>query len=90
MLCCEREPDVCPPAAPVDIMALRNSAGALQRKYGFHPIVFWTLIDARDMRIGSMAHIRYLHGVETNNTEVIISDNGEKCAVIGDDMKRIF
>ncbi len=67
MLRCEREPGAGASVALVDVEAITYKNRAFKSKFvnfdGFHDFIFWTLIDASDMQIGSMAHIRYLHDV---------------------------
>ncbi len=72
---------------PIEALAYEN--GAFKAKFarydGFHSIVFCTLIDARDMEIGSVGHIRYLLDVDReliSNPGVLICGSGEMCAVM--------
>ncbi len=70
------------------IEALLYENGAFKAKFapydGFNSIDFCTLIDARDMEIGFVEHIRYLRDVERDlisNPGVLICDSGEMSAV---------
>ncbi len=51
---------------PIEALVCENGAfkATFARYDGFLSIVFCTLIDVRDMEIGSVGHIRYLRDVE--------------------------
>ncbi len=68
---------------PIEAPVYKNCA--LKAKFALYDGFDSTLIDARDMEIGSVGHIRYLRDVEPElifNPGVLIGDSAEMCAAM--------